>query len=207
MAKGSEVKITLNKEQIILRLQEWFPDWQANQIWETVLSHKGSTKQKQTIAKTALKQLEALQRTLLIMKQDLPQSFEKIDDNIKLLRLGKLGFKSNYDESLEDSLKLTENSIGLYLNSLEKSNKANGFEVINDSKEYYATNNNSKNFHLIRELELYWNTTKLPKVKSDQSEFSKYLSICLFGCEEDSDKAKKQYQRTRVRRDEWGQKR
>jgi hypothetical protein len=207
MARSNVDRVRLNKEQTILKLQEWFPDWQANQIWETIISHKGSIKARRTLAEKALKQLLDFQRTLLIMKRDHPESFEKIDQKIRLQRLVSLGYKTNRDESIEDSLKLTEISIELYLNSLKKSNIVNGFEVIDDSVHYYATNNNSKNYHLIRELEVYWNSTKQPKIKSDESKFCKYLSICLFGNEEDSELARAQYQRTKDEGDEWGQKR
>ena len=74
-------------------------------------------------------------------------------------------------------------------------------------ERYFYTNNSVKNYHLIKELERIWKTgPERPIIKADYSEFSIYLSLCLFGHEDQVKAARKAYERFKSNAENWGDK-
>jgi hypothetical protein len=203
----------MDDKTLIKQLSHWFQPWQATEICETVNKHKtirGATrKDKVGITTQVMEALNTLQKRLSVMEDNYPAVFEKIDQNIRLQRLLELEFKSNYDESINRTLKLLEISIEIHLDGYKKKLSANSMERLDNGEiKYFYTNNHTKDFHLIRELELVWKqAVNIPIAKTEDNDFCRYLALCLYKDESKSGTAKKAYGRFKDGADRWGQKR
>lgn len=200
----------MDKKDLRDQLSRWFPDFKVGQIINIIESHKGDRVGKKKIVNKALKQIQELDKTLKQIEREFPAVYEKLDDIPRLSRLAKEGFNNQREESLADTIKLIENSIGVRLNSFTKSPTANSFKrTENGDSQYYSTNNEKDKFQLVMELEQLWEVcTRIPIKKSDDNEFMIFLSVCLYeGDESKSDAARKLYERCRTPAEYFGQRR
>ncbi len=199
----------MDEEYVHTRLLKWFPDFKANQILSIIKSHKGKITEKEKILKKALKQIQDLDGTLKQIETQFPAVYERLDDFPRLSRMAKEGFNNQKEESLSDTIKLLENSIGVRLNSFTKSPTANSFKRSkNGERQYYITNNKGDNYQLTMELEQQWEgSTQIPISGSADNEFMTFLGLCLYGDDSKSDNAARFYNRCRAPAEHWGQKR
>lgn len=200
----------MDEQSLREKLSRWFPDFITGQIINTINSHKGTRVDKKRILEKALTQIKALDKTLKQINREFPAVYERLDDFPRLRRLAKDGFNNQNEESLADTIKLIENSIGIRLNSFTKSLTANSFKRTESGDfQHYITNNEKDDFQLIMELEQLWEvSTELPIKKSNDNEFMIFLSLCLYdGDESKSEAARKLYERCRTPAEYFGQKR
>ena len=169
----------MDEQSLRKKLSRWFPDFKIGQILNTINSHKGTRVDKQKILNKALKQIKDLDRTLKQIERQFPAVYERLDEFPRLTRLAKEGFNNQREESLSETIRLVENSIGVRLNSFTKSPTANSFKrTENGEGQYSYTNNEKDDFQLVMELERLWevSTQILIKKSNDNEDYELFVT-------------------------------
>jgi hypothetical protein len=219
----------MDEQYLRTRLKEkgWFKeDFSIDQIIDYIKQHEeykleGVAKERKSLLKKASKVLSDAQRIIKDIEVQHPSCFENIEESIRLRQLLSSGIPVtrtpqekavSHDDDQENilgMLRMIESAIVSNSNKHQKSATANMLKRSpNGSIKYYYTNRNSINFRIIFELERLWEiSTNIQIIKSADSEFMIFLSMCLYGCEDQSDSARKEFSRFRSEADHWGQKR
>jgi hypothetical protein len=205
----------MDKECLRKELSRWFKkEFIIEQIFESIelrdkYKKKGKAKNRKDLLAKASTETDQLIKTLINLERDHLESYNELEEDIRLKRLLDNGFNNGSSESISEMLILINMALKFRISNHTKSTTANMIKKSKDGhNEFYFTNSHSRNFRMIFELERIWETsTSIPIEAENDSEFISFLALCLYGDKKQGRNANIEFSRFRTKAESWGQKR